>query len=709
MGASFKRYESRRNLLGSVFAEGGLPFKLLSEKQNSRFSQVMHSLLAVHDDIKAFGEDFLVVARKYISGNLPQAFSEDESVELVVMVVERLMSLANTYQLGDQKDPAKYLDTQLPAWRNQFPIPLDIESGTAILNGLLHTASDQEGVSRKQSKSLSCEHRLLLPEMRLKTECRLPERFRFKVASRSDVSQRVDLFLFEGDKQRQFLGPGFLYVEADEAVLRVTKQRLSLKRDTPEDELSVSVMSSGSEIYRYMLPGSEVYLNEVPVGFSLQSDYYQFIGQASFNTKYKELLVSAPGSLNPSILLEQSDLTGTGNLNLFKVSSDVSFQSGDGDSYQIKLAAEKDYIFADRLDGRMLEWPTKPKHTFIGMPKCQQFNSSDGHSIVPELYIGKQRISDLDRMERYGCHTLSVKNANGNILSRRRVAVLPASFTLSFETAVKPYNGCLVIQCDEQCIYGVKGEGVSVKRENSSDSVRFHLSTQGAPPADIVLSVQPNLLSDPIEITLPYPATGTLVFDNNGLPLSQDITTEQLLGSRIHLYSSDDSSMQYCLDVELVTYQGSASRPIYSYSYKACTKPLVLSLHGFKEQINTLMSLSSSLDATVRIRISGRKTTVINVHRYRGVPAIDDQNSTLAIMESYTKFAEVKNPIAMLLSAPERRPVALDAVCSQEVKTGTFSIPEVLGKDGPWLIMPDLSEPDAFRASVFLGIFKNNH
>ncbi|MGE9715637.1 hypothetical protein ACQP3F_28955, partial [Escherichia coli] len=72
---------------------------------------------------------------------LPTAFKEDTSVELINCMAEQLISLVQTYELSNHSEPVKELDRVHPKWRDSFPMPLDDETGTSFLNGLLRTAT----------------------------------------------------------------------------------------------------------------------------------------------------------------------------------------------------------------------------------------------------------------------------------------------------------------------------------------------------------------------------------------------------------------------------------------------------------------------------------------------------------------------------------------------------------------------------------------
>ncbi len=135
-------YESeRRNFLGTLFSEGGLPFRLLKES-DSRFLAVFSGILGQYEQAKQSGFSALSLARAVIEKSaLPTVFSEDTSVELISHMADNLNSLVLTHNLINHKEPVQQLEKVHPTWRSEFPIPLDDETGTHFLNGLLCAAS----------------------------------------------------------------------------------------------------------------------------------------------------------------------------------------------------------------------------------------------------------------------------------------------------------------------------------------------------------------------------------------------------------------------------------------------------------------------------------------------------------------------------------------------------------------------------------------
>lgn len=124
-----------------MFSEGGLPFRLLKES-DSRFHAVFSRILHQYDQSPSLGYSTLALVQAVVDkSQLPTVFKEDTSVELIGRMADQLISLVQTYDLSNHSEPVNELDRVHPKWRDSFPMPLDDETGTRFLNGLLRTAT----------------------------------------------------------------------------------------------------------------------------------------------------------------------------------------------------------------------------------------------------------------------------------------------------------------------------------------------------------------------------------------------------------------------------------------------------------------------------------------------------------------------------------------------------------------------------------------
>jgi len=86
--------------LGSVFAEGGLPWRLLQSERHG-FGRAIKSGIRHYHACKRDGRDIAQVICEYRQ-YFPQSFQNDEKYQLLSRVVETLMLLAEQHALDEQ-------------------------------------------------------------------------------------------------------------------------------------------------------------------------------------------------------------------------------------------------------------------------------------------------------------------------------------------------------------------------------------------------------------------------------------------------------------------------------------------------------------------------------------------------------------------------------------------------------------------------------
>ena len=195
--------ENSRDWLGSLFAEGGLPWPLVQSESHG-FGR------AVRRGIKHFyrtegNRRTTADLMADFENELPLIFRNLETRRLLAGIVDQLMYLVEHYPLKDQQDPANYLDKVAPGWTDAFPIPLDESNARTLLNDWLRDAG-QKRQERKEAlekaRVFTCEHFLhgTLPQWLIRTELILPQEATFVVDPTSLGSTRLELAYYEGER-----------------------------------------------------------------------------------------------------------------------------------------------------------------------------------------------------------------------------------------------------------------------------------------------------------------------------------------------------------------------------------------------------------------------------------------------------------------------------------------------------------------------------
>lgn len=700
-------YESeRRDFLGSLFSEGGLPFQALREG-GSRFQALFDRLLRQYDQWQLLGYSSREqVEQLLVKAGLPQVFAEPSSVELIARMADQLVALVRDYGLAQTNEPVARLNELNPRWREIFPLPLDNETGTELLNGLLKTATAESRKRRNASGGWSCRHFWHEAQAEtLKVQISMPAELVLTLVAQPSTT-RFELAIFEGDRVLADLGPGYAVV--DERVIRIRpRQRevLTVRKDC-NAPLKLVAMAGGVLMASQPIESSTVALGDVPLGFELENDRWQLCGQASFNSASEDLLLVLPDAAVFTVDEQGeggsvTDMPAVCLLRAVRVQGKAQLQVADEEAYCIRTGHATRTVLGLELVGELTGWPTTPALTFTGLPRVQwpagagEFQQQGGN-----LFVAGKQPGDSSLQEMLGTQYISVRNRAGNTLLRRKIAILPSDFRVELRTGDQPGQGSVLLYSRQACVSKVLNENLNVQRIKHEDHVEFRLTTNGVPPARLRVLVKPNLLADPVEFDLPFPHTGCLAFDNNGKQLKRDLCLDDLLGARLFLFGREGASARFGLELSL---KGNTARnACYRWSYSVADKPLEISLFNIREQIIDLLSLHSGIDQVVELRVSGHGRDVrYRICRYSMEMQFD---STRQIVRAINRqgSAALPKPVLMLLHEPMRSPIELSSRTSEGVQTGEFELPLLIARDGPWLVLPKSNSP-SFRPQFLVG------
>lgn len=551
-------YESeRRDFLGSLFREGGLPFQVLRE-EGSRFQTLFDRVLKRYDQWHILGYSTAQqVEQQLEKANLPKVFATQTSVELVAHMADQLVSLVRDYGLVQADDPVARLDAMHPKWRELFPLPLDNQTGSELLNGLLKTATVEGERRRKVSGGWACRHYWHEAQpSELKVQVSLPAEVVFQLAMQPSTT-RFELAILEGEAAIANLGPGYAVVDNGVARIRLRQREVMGRRRDCSLSLSLVAMAGGMVIASLPIENSTIALGEVPIGFEPLNDRWQFCGQASFNCAAKELMLLLPPN---SVLLREedcgdasiSDMSSALALRTLKVQGKTEFKVDCDGLYRIRTGHSAGSTFGLELVGSELGWATKPAVTFVGLPRVQWPGASDElQKQGGELYVGGKQPGTGVLQEMFGAQYVAVRNRSGETLLRRRIGILPADFRLELRSGERPGQGSILVHSLQRCLLQVMDDGLITQQVKREGHTELKVSTEGLPPLRLRLSVTPNLSSDPVEIELPFPNSGCLAIDGSGKQLKRDISVDDLLGARIYLFGRNGAPTKFGLELTL--------------------------------------------------------------------------------------------------------------------------------------------------------------
>ncbi|MGL5665284.1 MAG: STY4851/ECs_5259 family protein, partial [Shewanella sp.] len=584
------------------------------------------------------------------------------------------------------------------------------ETGSAFLSQLLFTASKEISKVARKRKTLACTHFISFANQSLYTEITLPDVCFFELTKEQLKTSRIELAIFEGDEQIASLGTGYVQFEQNKTSVPMRNSSAQVYRSHAGSELYLAAMQAGCKLAEIRLSSSAIDIGESPLSLVECDDKWQILSQSSLKTKHAQVGVLCP--TNATIILvygelSDSDLSFAG-LTFKLLNGQCELILSQHDRYIITTSSDDFESASYVLHGEQLQWKTSPSLVFKGVPsvRCENQLEDSGYRENVSIYLGNSAIGLLSPSELYGRQLVVAKTADGVIQLRKRVGILPKDFDIELVNGNEP-NQCVIrVKTASPCVWSVIPDRLEViKSTKKLGEKEIWVRAIGKPPATIAIAVRANILSEHIVIEVPFPARGAMAYHHDGKPLAKRLTVNDLLGSRLHLFSTQGIPANF--KVEAVVRKlghGNSKQPFYRWDYRVTDKTVEVSLYGLKDAILELLSLSEMLDGEVELSITGPgKPLTFTINHYSTILEHDRINNTLALRSTASLNANDVKPVLMSLSDPVQKPHMLVARKSEGVNTGEYELPAFIEQDGPWLVIPQRASEVSFRAKYFAG------
>lgn len=697
-----RQCERGRHLLGSLFAEGGLPWLLLQDEGHG-FG------MAIAAGLKNFYR--AEIARRTISDlmadferYLPKVFQTLETRQLLAGIVEQLMYLAEHFPLQGHADPSSVLDRENPEWRATFPIPLDEDNGRRLMNEWLKDAGKRREERKNaiaNATAFTCSHRLWgePPLWHLTTELILPESAQFDTDLTQLGSTRLELGFFEGE--RLLARGGAVYAQRTETGLsvRFPRTRIQLERVNHSAPIILRLLDSGRPIHAFHFEGSDVEEDEVPLVFESVDDEWRLAGMASCEVTGDHARVRVPAGFQiegESIVQLATEDNGGSWLD---VRANLRC-SKDGDAYAIKLLSGLQATGPLSLKGPLSNYDSSPSVVFSSWPRLYV---PEGYPLPRESlkqFINGRALSSVELSDRVGLVHYSVKNLAGETVYRRSFGVLHPGFSVtlypnpSAHAIVVNHAGLnvAVLNANVECTYS---------RSDSETTIDLK-ATSEATPTTLFVRLSRNERPEGIELRLPYPYQGARFVGSDGkFAYPTSLTLEDLLGARIILFSGKSSGQTFELMLELIS--KSLPHPRRQFLLSVRDAPTTVNLFSYQNDMVQMLGVVNEQDAYIRLTVeSSRRLLTIDVRRHNGALRWE-ADGTFSITTP-DKKATLRSAMvsAMDLTAPEQPSVDLVEHQPDEIDSGFFEPLQCMQRNGPWLIYPAKGSSVLFRPSLYL-------
>ncbi|MBY0238530.1 MAG: STY4851/ECs_5259 family protein [Burkholderiaceae bacterium] len=528
--------EHGRDLLGSLFAEGGLPWLLLQNEAHG-FGKAIRAGLRNYYRAAAERRSVIDLMGSVVNA-LPQVFQNLETRQLLAAVVQQLMFLAENYPLHRQTDPSAFLDQSSSGWRSQFPIPLDEANGRRLLNDWLKDAGQrrQERADEvARDLAFSCTHFLrgTPPEWGLTSELVLPESAEFTPTSGTLRNTRLELAVFEGQQLRLRAGAAYAQPQGDSWGLRFPRARLRVERRDPPASLSLRLLVDGVMASEFTLAGDAVAFDELPLIFAPHEERWQLVATASCALVAREVLVRLPTGY--TIVGVAGDVIATEADGAFwlRCTSDLRCLS-DADVFTIRLGCDAATSVQLTLKGRTLPYDASPGLVYLGWPRLVVPCGAPFSEQQLAQFIDGRPLTTVPKHERVGALRYSVKGPDGETLLRRRFGVLPAEFGLALQASAPAR---VILRDAGAVVPAVLNANVKTSMQRRDNEIVLGLEAElNQLPRSLLLALHYQARPGTIELRLPFPYQGAALYDAEGNPAKPGkLVLGDLLGGERHV------------------------------------------------------------------------------------------------------------------------------------------------------------------------------
>lgn len=702
---SIRYRENGRDLLGSIFSEGGLPW-LLVQSDSHGFGRVVRFGLKHFYQTKGARRttfDLMSECEHY----LPQTFRTLETRQLLAGIIEQLMLLATKYPLKDREDPAKYLDEHALEWRKTFPIPLDEVNARGLINDWLKDAGKRRQERKEKIESLhafTCAHRLLgeLPNWKISTELSLPEKEMLDLSASDISSTRLQMAFYEGESLLARGGVIYGHMTDEGVAVHFPKSNITLERRKPDEPLTLRLLANGQPVQAFNFENSVLDFSDSPLIFELRDHEWQFIANASCRLEGDSAYIRMPKSysLLDGAVGEKKGVEEDGGGYWLRVTEDVRLGNGS-DVFSVLLNQSSNDEFIPYLVGTISLFNSLPNTVYMGFPRLEFPEGCERNHNNTKQYVNGQPLSQSRLSGLVGTVHYSLKDEQGETLLRRRFGVLPKGFKTSLFAASTNNQARIVIHNEGPLFLQVlDGSIKSQLLETNNETVIRLDSDSEETPVSLTLAVSSGTDMDPVRLRLPYPYQGVRLLDSNGVALDENnLIVDQLLGMQLLISSDSTRGKSFYICMALVG--NSKQRLKREYVVNVGQAPMLLSLFSYQHDMIQMLGAVSAQDAYIRFTVeTDQRLFDVSIRRYQGRVQMDGRDRLIVTEERVDDDVLDANVVAMLLSDPKKKPVCLTEVATEGVGTGWHEVPAELDRDGPWIIYPDKDSTVRFRPYI---------
>ena len=701
-------HQGGKKYIAAIAMEGGFPQRLLG-MEGAKHRELLKRVIEALPVRRAWGETGADLVKQVAPQvYFPESFCKEEVYFVLGRIAEVSVDLIHKHDLANHSAPQDWLDAQEPQWREQFPLNLDDENATALLNGLIEAASVSVEVG-----VFDCQVRRYLEKgpsgWTLKAYLDVPKRgvseeVLGNFLKEKELPARLNFYLNDGDQLHQVAR---LKRMSGKSEYRISRYSIDLKGDRAAGNLTLQVESGDrTQQFKSDVSGGQALEEGLPWVFDAQGSNasgHSFLGQGRVHIKAEACLVVLSKEMVSGDLDGSFEFSGA----LLEPERDLSLLSGsagilvDGDRFWIRTRKDSSNAAEYHFRGNPVPWPSQPQHLFFGCPDVMQtevgeFPTALGQDDLVWRWFGcregwrKNQPFPVAGTIEVG----SIDRESGELLFRKKLGLLPNKSRINLLPGDDPTVGQIRLDGFSQIQTMVTAKGVQTRIElEGADAVWSLICHSGQPPTDVVLEMQAGEANQTLSILLPFPAQGACWY-SEGAPLAPGtpVFFERLHGVHAQLFAVPGRYPARIV-VDAFLEEGRGVR--FYFDRGSLEESDTIRLVQYREDIERLFSATDNIDAVVRLEIlgNGSRWEVITIRNHEcrlsnNIAAGSVDLTTAALARLSPDRLENMKLSALRLSNPEEEPVILEAVCSEGIPTGRWQFMPEKRQPGSWLIFP---------------------
>ena len=685
--------------LSSLFAEGGLPWRLLNSETHG-FGRAVRRGIGAYYKIDSMNKSLTSLMLEH-QEELPLAFRTIHTAKLLSGIVERLTKLTEIYPLRKVENPAEYLDEHAKGWNKDFPIPLDIDNGRLLINDWLRQADrsrHQSALDKKRQSELLTEFtadnyfQLSNHGVYITSEVVIPRELKMKCSKSEISSTRFEPLIYEGAKLIYRGSP--IYASFDEQLetieLSFKSTRIELKRNQCHEPLRFKLISHGSVIFNRTIDSSVLDVAGSPLVLTEQADRWYVSGSESCSVEESSARLWLPAACafveeDSAAKLISSYYFGS----LYEISSNISVKSANNDDIEITLNSQQSRSFI-RLVGNETNWSTLPLTTYFEFPKLNLSINSNFALEDLRIFINGKRVLNINHLSNiYGQVQLVIRNNDDKTLFRRTFGVVPHDLKIRTRPARAESRALIEVATKVRCqvVANIAHSAANQIDIKNLEHGQFSIASRNSKvPVSFSVDVFNDKSPEPVTLRIPFPVAGARIITPEGEQFDGSVLLlDGLLGHRIQLTNSSDSRQHFKIGLIVIS-KGKIKYQKVDIVFVEHL-PREISLFGMHREITKLLGNLSDQDAAVQLVIELGQTVLkkITVQRYN---AYLEREGDDLVIKGY-EGDEIRTDTildAINIGNPEETSPGIVPILSAGTPTGRYTMGKLMSSASTWII-----------------------